>query len=158
MSSHRMLMDYSNMFYFPALKNYRQIFQSDYAEAKSLAAYLGKLRHAWDSLKIVKLESNAQPVMQRGDSLTVTACLELGDMSPEELQVELYHGAVSNQSREVTNARRTEMKALKQESGLWLFQVQIECTDTGFQGHTVRILPKHPALVHPYRTGFIKWA
>jgi starch phosphorylase len=158
MSSHRMLMDYSNMFYFPALKNYRQIFQSDYAEAKSLAAYFGKLRQSWDSLKIVKLESNARPVMQRGDSLTVTAYLELGAMSPEELQVELYHGAVSNQSREVTNARRTGMQSLKQESGLWLFQVQIECTDTGFQGHTVRILPKHPAMVHPYRTGFIKWA
>ena len=158
MSSHRMLMDYSNMFYFPALKNYRQIFQGNYTEAKSLAAYLGRLRHAWDKLKIVKLESNARPVMQRGDSLTVSAFLELGDMSPEELQVELYHGAVSNQNREVTNARRTEMKALKQESGLWLFQVQIECTDTGFQGHTVRILPKHSALIHPYRTGFIKWA
>jgi starch phosphorylase len=158
MSSHRMLMDYSNMFYFPALKNYRQILQSDYAEAKSLAAYFGKLRQSWDSLKIVKLESNARPVMQRGDSLTVTAHLELAGMSPEELQVELYHGAVSNQSREVTNARRTEMKAAGQEGSVCLFRVEIKCTDTGFQGHTVRILPKHPALVHPYRTGFIKWA
>jgi starch phosphorylase len=36
--------------------------------------------------------------------------------------------------------------------------VRIECTDTGFQGHTVRLLPKHEALVHPYRSGFIKWA
>jgi starch phosphorylase len=158
MSSHRMLMDYSNMFYLPALKNYRQILQSDYAEAKSLAAYFNKLRQSWDSLKIVKLESSARPVMQRGDSLTVSARIELGAMSPEELQVELYHGAVSNQSREIASARRAEMKALKQEDNLWLFQVEITCTDTGFQGHTVRILPKHPALVHPYRTGFIKWA
>ncbi|MDR1277793.1 MAG: alpha-glucan family phosphorylase [Treponema sp.] len=158
MSSHRMLMDYSNNFYFPALKNYRRMFATDYAEARSLAAYFGKLRQAWDSLKIVKLESNARPVMQRGDSLTVTAHLELGAMSPDELQVELYHGSVSNQSRDITNARRTEMKAVGQEDNMWLFRVRIECADTGFQGHTVRILPKHPALIHPYRTGFIKWA
>jgi starch phosphorylase len=158
MSSHRMLMDYSNNFYFPALKNYRRIRAGDYAESKSLAAYFKKFLQAWDSLKIVKLESNAKPVMQRGDSLTVTAHLELGAMSPEDLQVELYHGSVSNQSRDIKLARRAEMKAVGQEGNVWLFRVRIECADTGFQGHTVRILPKHPALVHPYRSGLIKWA
>jgi starch phosphorylase len=50
------------------------------------------------------------------------------------------------------------MKAIHQEENLWVYQVRIECTETGCQGHTVRILPKHEALVHPYRSGLIKWA
>jgi starch phosphorylase len=158
MSSHRMLMDYSNQFYFPALKNYRRIIKEDYAESKSLAAYLTKLKHSWDKLKIISLESNARPVMQRGDSLTVTARIELGDLSPSELLVELYHGAVSSQSREIQNAHRVEMKSTGREGNEHLFQVRVECADTGWQGHTIRILPKHDALIHPYRTGFIKWA
>jgi starch phosphorylase len=158
MSSHRMLMDYSNKFYFPALKNYRRIVKDDYAESRSLAAYLSKLKSSWDSLKIIKLESNAKPVMQRGDSLTVTAYIELGALSPDELKVELYHGSVSSQSRTIGNARRVEMKHVGAEGNVNLFQVRIECADTGWQGHTVRMLPKHAALVHPYRTGFIKWA
>jgi len=158
MSSHRMLMDYSNHFYFPALKNYRRFSKDDYAEAKSLAAYFYKLNQAWGNLKIVKTESNARPVMQRGDMLTVTAYLDLGTIKPEELQVELYHGTVSNQTSVITDARRTEMKWLKGEGNLNLYQVRIECMDTGMQGHTVRILPKHDALIHPYRSGFIKWA
>jgi starch phosphorylase len=158
MSSHRMLMDYSNYFYFPALKNYRRIIKDDYAESKSLAAYFAKLRQSWDNLHIARLESNAKPVMQRGDSLTVTAYIELGQMKPEEVQVELYHGSVSNQSSDITNACRTEMKWVSSEDGLNLYQVRIECANTGFQGHTVRILPKHEALIHPYRMGFIKWA
>jgi starch phosphorylase len=65
---------------------------------------------------------------------------------------------VSNQSDTIENARRAEMKTIGQEGSHHLFQVKVECFDTGWQGHTVRILPKHPALVHPYRTGFIKWA
>jgi len=158
MSSHRMLMDYSNMFYLPALENYRRITKDNYAESKAVAAYLNKLRSAWNSLKITKVESNAKPVMQRGDSLTVTACIEMANLSPKEVQVELYHGTVSNQSQDITGACRTEMQAIKQEGNTWVYQVQIECTDTGQQGHTVRILPKHEALVHPYRTGMIKWA
>ncbi|MDR3139951.1 MAG: alpha-glucan family phosphorylase [Treponema sp.] len=158
MSSHRMLMDYSNKFYFPALKNYRRILKDDYAESRALAAYFAKLRSSWNNLRIIKIESNAKPVMQRGDSLTVTAHIELGALAPEELRIELYHGSVSNQSNDIMNAQRTEMKAVGQEGSQYLYQVRIECTDTGFQGHTVRILPKHGALVHPYRTGFIKWA
>jgi starch phosphorylase len=158
MSSHRMLMDYSNKFYFPALKNYRRIVKDDYAESKALAAYMGKLRQAWDSIKIQKIESNAKPVMQRGDSLTVTARIELGGLSPDEVQVELYHGSVSNHSDGIENANRAEMRSVGQEGNVVVYQVRIECADTGIQGHTVRILPKHPALVHPYRTGFIKWA
>jgi starch phosphorylase len=158
MSSHRMLMDYSNKFYFPALKNYRRMIKDDYTEAKSLAAYFSGLKSSWDALKIIRLESNAKPVMQRGDSLTVTAYIELGALSPNELKVELYHGSVSSQSRSIEKARRVEMRHVGKEGNVNLFRVRVECTDTGWQGHTVRILPKHDALVHPYRTGFIKWA
>ncbi|MDR3171098.1 MAG: alpha-glucan family phosphorylase [Treponema sp.] len=158
MSSHRMLIDYSNHFYFPALENYRRLCKDEYAESKSLAAYFAKLRQSWEGLRIVKLESNAKPIMQRGDSLTVTASIEMGSFTPDELLVELYHGSISNQTGSLENARRTVMKALTREGTCYQYQVEIECVDTGFQGHTVRIMPKHDALVHPYRSGFIKWA
>ena len=157
MSSHRMLMDYSNNFYFPALKNYRHLLRDDYADVKSLAGYFHKLHSSWNDLKIVKIESNSKPVMQRGDALSVTAYLDLAQISPDELLVELYHGTVSTQGKEIKNANRTEMKWVSNEGNINLFNVRIECSDTGFQGHAVRILPKHPALIHPYRSGFIKW-
>jgi starch phosphorylase len=153
-----MLMDYSNQFYFPALKNYRNFMKEDYATAKSLAAYFDKLQKGWDNLKIIKTESNAKPVMQRGDMLTVTAYLDLGAIPPNELLVELYHGTVSTRGADISNANRTEMKWLRSEGSLNLYQIRVECVATGQQGHTVRILPKHDALVHPYRSGFIKWA
>jgi glycogen phosphorylase len=50
------------------------------------------------------------------------------------------------------------MKSIGKDGTAYRYQVRIECNDTGYQGHTIRILPKHEALVHPYRTGFIKWA
>jgi starch phosphorylase len=50
------------------------------------------------------------------------------------------------------------MKPMGMDGTANMYQVRIECADTGMQGHTVRILPKHEALIHPYRTGLIKWA
>jgi starch phosphorylase len=157
MSSHRMLIDYSQKFYFPALKNYKRLVKDGFAESKDLAAYLAKLRGAWSQVGVLSIESNAKPIMQRGDSLTVTACINLGSLAPEEVRVELYHGSVSNQG-DLENARRTEMHPVAQQGDCYKFQVRIDCADTGRQGHTVRILPNHPALVHPYVPGLIKWA
>jgi starch phosphorylase len=158
MCSHRMLMDYSNNFYIPALKNHRRILRDDYIEAKSLAAYFGTLSASWNNIRITRVESTAKPVMQRGDSLSVKAFVELAGLKPDQVQVELYYGNISNQTKFIEHAEKTEMRCTGQEGGLYKFGVRVECMETGFQGHTVRILPKHPALVHPYRPGFIKWA
>jgi starch phosphorylase len=158
MSFHRTMMDYSNQFYIPALKNYRRFSKDEYAEAKSIAAYFHKLHAEWDKIKITKIESNAKPVMQRGDMLTVTAYVDLAHIQPDEVLVELYHGTVSSQTNEIANASKTEMKWLRNEGGQNLYQIRVECVDTGMQGHTVRILPKHDGLVHSYRPGLIKWA
>jgi glycogen phosphorylase len=38
-----------------------------------------------------------------------------------------------------------------------LYCAQVTCDRTGRQGFTVRILPKHPALVHPFIPGLVKW-
>lgn len=157
MSSHRMLMDYSNNFYFPALKNYKGLIKDTYQDSKALAAYLAKIKSAWHELGVLKVESNARPVMQRGDVVTVNACIQLGSLSPEEVRVELYYGAISNQG-EIENAQRAEMKPIAQDGNCYKFQIKINCESTGRQGHTVRILPKHEGLVHPYIPGLIKWA
>jgi len=157
MSSHRMLMDYSNNFYFPALKNYKLLTANDYAETKSLAAYMGKIERLWSNLRIVSIDASSKPVMQRGDYITVNARIDLGGLTPDEVLVELYYGAKTDYNF-IENARRAEMKSRGKDDSGYDYQVRVECEDTGLQGHTLRILPKHKALVHPYRPGLIKWA
>ncbi len=95
--------------------------------------------------------------MQRGDAITVSACVRLGPLSPEELSIELYCGSVSNQGT-LENARRCPMDPVAREGDCYRYQVRIDCAETGRQGHTVRILPKHHALVHAYLPGLITWA
>ena len=38
-----------------------------------------------------------------------------------------------------------------------LYCAKVTCDRTGRQGFTVRILPKHPGLVHPFIPGLVKW-
>jgi starch phosphorylase len=158
MSSHRMLSDYSNKFYFPALKNYKRLIKDDYAEVKALAVYFEKVKRCWGALRIIAIDATSKNIMQRGDYITVNAKIDLGGLNPDDVLVELYYGEKDDKNF-IINAKRAEMKSAGQEDGSdYKYQVRVECADTGRQGHTIRILPKHEGLVSPIRPGFIKWA
>ena len=156
-STHRMLKEYSERFYFPALDYGRRLSAGKLESAKDLAAYLAKARKAWPAVAISDLRADARPIMERGDSVTVTALVDLGGLEPSEAAVELYHGPVTIQDG-ITNASRDEMQAVESKGKAWEYRVTITCDRTGQHGYSARVLPKHPALVSPYVPGLIRWA
>jgi glycogen phosphorylase len=156
-SSHRMLKEYSEKFYYPALENSRRLASADLKPAKDLAAYLAKARKAWPAISVSDLRTDAAPVMERGDTVTASAVVELGGLAPAEAAVELYHGNLSSQG-DIVNPERMEMTAIEQRGSAWIYRVSVACDRTGKQGYAVRVLPKHPALVSPYVPGLVRWA
>jgi starch phosphorylase len=156
-SSHRMLQEYSERCYLPALESYRKLEGAGFAPAKELAAYLERLRSAWGRVVIQDLRTDAKPVMMRGDSVTITAIVDCATLVPEDLRVELFYGNLSSQG-EITEAELHAMKAEEKRGSVWEFKVSVPCERTGQQGYAVRILPTHPALVNPFVPGLIRWA
>jgi starch phosphorylase len=156
-SSHRMLKEYGERFYFPALENYRSLAAADFAPAKEVAAYIGKVRAAWPRVAITEFHTDAVPVMDRGDVVTVDATVELGGLEPSEAAVELYYGALSSQD-EIDVPERAEISPVEKRGNAWLYRISVPCTRTGKQGYAVRVLPKHPYLVTPFVPGLVRWA
>jgi starch phosphorylase len=156
-SSHRMLKEYSERFYFPALENYRKLEKGSFADAKRLAAYLDKVRGAWSRVGVTELRSDAKPVMQSGDKVNLVAHVDLGGLEPEEVLVELFHGPLSSQG-EIVGAERSPMAAGAKKGSGCEFSVSVSCVRTGQQGYAARVLPKHPALAQPFVPGLIRWA
>ena len=156
-STHRMLKEYSERFYFPALDYGRRLAAGKLESAKELAAYLAKAHKAWPAVEISELRADAKPIMERGDSVTVSALVDLGGLEPSEAAVELYHGPVTIQDG-ITSAARDEMTAIERKGKAWEYRVTVVCNKTGQHGYAIRVLPKHPALVSPYVPGLIRWA
>lgn len=156
-SCYRMLKEYSEDFYIPALENSRKLAAAGLKPAKELAAYLDKARRAWPSVTISELKTDAAPVILRGDKVTASAVVSLGGLSPEEVSVELYYGSLSSQGG-IEKPLRAEMGAVEQRGSAWIYRVTVACELTGKQGFAARVLPRHPALVIPYVPGLIRWA
>jgi starch phosphorylase len=70
--------------------------------------------------------------------------------------VELYYGPVSSQG-EIMEPNRREMTPCGKEGQSTVYCIDVVCQTTGRQGYTLRILPKHRALVHPFLPGLVKW-
>jgi len=158
-TSHRMVLDYAKSYYLPALERARRFGAEDFRAARELAAYLERLAGAWPGVRVESLSVPEQNLFKVGEKIRASARVDLGSLKPEEVRVELYHGRVSShgQLEEVATLEMTPVHVGDGESVVE-YHGELECVATGRRGYTVRLLPKHPALVHPYLTGFLRWA
>jgi starch phosphorylase len=157
MNSHRMLIEYSEKFYLPALEKAREFAADEYASARQIAAYLQRLKKSWAQVKVESLSVPEQRMYKIADNVEVSARINLGGLSSQEVRVELYYGSISS-SGVIEDARSVEMIPQSDGRSAVEYRGQIECAVTGRQGYTVRLLPKHPALIHPYVPGYLRWA
>jgi starch phosphorylase len=157
-ASHRMLMEYADQFYIPALENARRITEQKHRGPKDLAKYLKRLDAAWGGIAIVETPSMPDRTLKVGDTLELSARVRLGDLSPEDVTVELYHGPMTN-TGEIGHPSCTAMTATgsKGEDGVSTFTAAIELGYAGRQGLAVRVLPRHPELAQRFVPGYVRW-
>ena len=86
----------------------------------------------------------------------MAAKVHLAGMGPDEIGVELYYGGLSSEG-EIEDPRRLTMKHCGTDGDMAVYCADIVCDRTGRQGYTVRALPSHKALVHPFLPGLVKW-
>ncbi len=155
-SSYRMLVEYAERFYFPALNNYAAVSRNRFARAREVSDYLQRVQHAWGDVSVRAVVRPDSAGLHVGDTISVDATVRLGTLKPEEVLVELYYGSVSSQS-EIVNPQRTAMEPVEHNDGVHHYRGQITCSAAGRQGYTVRVIPQHRSLVHPFQPGLIAW-
>ncbi|OHD67401.1 MAG: alpha-glucan phosphorylase [Spirochaetes bacterium RBG_13_68_11] len=155
-SCHRMLLEYAERYYLPGLEAQARLAGEGHAAAKALAAYLERVRRSWPGLRVEELSSSSPSILKVGDAISVRAKVNLAGMSPDDVCVELYHGALSSQG-EILQPRRLEMRPSGSEGASTVYAADAPADATGRQGYTLRVLPRHPALAHPFLPGLVKW-
>ena len=88
----RMVRDYVRQLYTPAATTARAL-NSDYAGAVELAAWKKKVRAGWPGVRVEHVESSGVgDAPEVGDTMSVRAFVALGDLSPDDVDVQLVHG------------------------------------------------------------------
>ena len=158
-NTHRMVREYTELFYLAADTQYRHLTEDNAARARSLAAWEARVRQEWPQLRVVAENPPASGPIYVGDEMQLRARVYLGQLSPDDVTVELYRGRVDAAGELVdTNTVKMEL-AGRADDGGYLFEARaVACYGSGLHGYTVRVLPSHPDLTTAFLPGLILWA
>lgn len=157
-NTNRMVSQYTEDFYLPALNRYKLLVDNQSARAQSLAAWKSHVRQNWADLDIVTVEADAHEGMSVRDTLGVRVWLDIGQLTPDDIAVELYYGQLDARG-EILWPKVTAMSPSGCVNGTrHEFVGSIVPQTSGRHGYTVRILPQHVDLDDPYKTGLVLWA
>jgi len=160
----RMLEDYVTQMYEPAAARQAALGADNHARARALATWKTRVRAAWPQARVLWVDGEgtdpAGPT-DMGAVQTVAAEVELGDLSPDDVEVQLLHGAVGS-GDELVEASAVPMVAAGTDgsggSRRYRYETSFTCERAGRYGYVVRVTPTHPDLRTYAELGCITWA
>jgi starch phosphorylase len=159
-NTHRMIWEYFENYYKPSAEKRRVLVKNDCESAKALAAWKVMVRQNWHLIKVVSVNTNGYPTqIYVGDEFPVTAEIDLGALSPDDVEIQIYYGPVEKQENPQFNSTVVMIpEQRKNKSGNYKYSGKIAAKKSGQQGYTIRILPMHPLMIHPFELGIVYWA
>ncbi len=151
----RMVSDYVRELYVPAAQTGRRL-NADFQGAKELAAWKKRVRAGWDDVRVEHVDSSGVgDSPEVGARLEVRAFVSLGELSPDDVDVQLVHGTIDGEDElaESTAASLTSVEAY--EGGRHRFDGSVELDHSGAFGYTVRVIPKNDFLASPAELGVV---
>jgi starch phosphorylase len=154
----RMVRDYTERFYVPSHKLWHRMVDGDLRGARELWAWKERVRKAWPQVRVAEVSQKTPANVRVGDAVRVNAIAELGELSPEDVVVELYYGPTGG-SFELDRGDVIRMKVEEQEgSGRYRYVGEIPTRESGAHAYAVRVMPYSAAMSHPYETSLLRWA
>src|SRR5207245_2737257 len=102
------------------------------------------LARGWNQIRVEGVESAGADPMHVGAQLDVKARVNLGSLAPDDVEVQLFHGAVDNLG-EIAHPGTVRMSPNgAHEGSSWMFGGTIPCRSSGQHGFAVRVLPRQP--------------
>jgi glycogen phosphorylase len=155
-STHRMVQEYTTRYYMPSLHRYESLNNGNADEGKKYANWMIDVQKNWDAIEIKSVRVSTES-LQVGQVLTVEAVLDLGELQPADVSVELFSGNLDTNGF-LTSGDAVEMSPGRKNKGVYKFTGEITYEASGERGVSVRVLPKNEFLTNPLLTGLILWA
>lgn len=155
--SHRMVAEYESQFYVPAANRYLELIADEAQGAKKLATQRRRLKEMWKNIRIEPPKSDVHRVFRVGESLPLTAEVYLGELLPDEVEVEFYYGFLKSVDR-IGSGRAERMNMVEGlGNGKYLYACDISCRAPGRYAFTARVIPHGDDWIK-FTPGFVKWA
>ena len=155
-NAHRMVCNYINTYYNDAEKSHKALTKNECIEAKNMASLHSKLKKLWKGIKIIEVSSPEKKFVYAGSEVEITSKIDLGEINPDEVIVEVFHGTI-NAHNYIETPNRVKMNVVSTTNGITTFKIMIPCNLGGHYAYTVRVLPGGKNLAGKQIPGLVLW-
>lgn len=155
-NTNRMVQEYAERFYIPAGSRHLELISGAGEKGKALADWLRRVEQQWNGVRVENVAVTGDDQLQVGNNLEVRADIQLGGLSTDDINVELYHGQI-DATGQIVDARPISMSVVSNGAGSARFVGHIPCRTSGQHGYAVRVLPRHAHLPRNFEPGLICW-
>ncbi len=160
-STDRMVKEYTEKMYVPAMIQENKFKENNYKLAKEFTLWKNYVNGLWNNIFI---ESDS--IIPSGDSIEgtisegveISAVVKLGGIKSEDVRVEVYYRKIDDKGNVILDNLSCPMQ-IKEElgEGRIKYSTILKPENGGRYEYTIRIVPYHPDLIHPYELGLVSW-
>ncbi len=155
-NTNRMLCDYLNKLYIPQIRN----ITSSYSSIENVTSFVEWekfVKENWSTVKILSNGNLDEISTNAGDEINVKCTVALGNLTPNDVLVELYFGKFDANSQ-LIESKYKEMELVKDvEDNCYEYSTDVTIDNGGNYGYTFRVLPKHDLLINKQDLSLVKW-
>ncbi len=153
-NAERMMQDYLDLAYGPAMKQARRLSENRSAGAAELAHWKRNIRTRWDGVRL-SLAQPAPTVVRQGERLHLQVLAHLNGLAPQDIALECILGRNDPSEGFASQlAVRFTPGAARDDSAV--YELDLEPLP-GLQHFRVRAYPAHPLQTHPFELGRMLW-
>ncbi len=158
-NTHRMVQEYFEKYYVSSVDKRLILSDKKWEKVKKLSEWKEYVKQNWEAVNVVQLHTNSNgEEVTVGEAYKITAEVGLGELKPEDVEVQIYFGPVDKINDPHTFSTVVMETESKKGNPNYLYSGKINSVRSGHQGYTIRILPKHPLMINPFELGVIYWA
>jgi len=151
-----MVKQYEKKFYLPAVAQYHRLVEAEADQARKLTAQRQRLKNLWGGIRIEPPTRDQDGPFRVGDKVRISTVVHLGDLRPDEVDVELYYGSFKSVDA-LTTSQTQQMQMQEDRGDTFLYSCEIICEASGRFGFTARVTPHGDDHIK-FTPEFIAWA
>lgn len=155
-STLRMVREYATRFYMPASRSFNNMVSDGLANAKNALIWRDKVTGEWSKVRVAHVSDDAGPSRNLNSEFEVHAEIELGNLSPDDVRVQVLIGQVTS-NRELVNLNLHDLDPAGQQGLVHVFKGKARCDLPGHKGYILRVVPHNADIRVPSELSLVAW-
>jgi starch phosphorylase len=156
-NTHRMLEDYTNIFYVPAATGVNSLIADNFKLDHQVGAWGHKIMENWGQVEVSEIIGPDNGSFLWGESIEIKTKVKLASLSPDDVRCEIYYGLL-NAGGDFANRQTAAMTPEKQEGDAWWYKGSIVCESNGRLGIKIRVTPFFMGTLSQHAIGLVAWS